>query len=192
MSYRIEYQWFGLRITSDVAPGLAEPRFVIAIEGGDNNLTTTGREGVERRVRSWDIGMIGTETQVLRQATRYGSCCEPGGLKPAGRHCTPEAYIRRIRRVMADAHAMGGSDPCLMQVSIGLGAELPASHPLVMNAPIKGFSYIPEGGYGQSWVKFQPVGPDHWATFFAALDPYLDDFSLAPHRMGQIWGLPSS
>ena len=192
MSYRIEYQWFGLRITSDVAPGLVEPRFVIAIEGGDNNLTTMGRHGVERRARSWDIGMIGTETQVLRQATRFGSYCESGELKPAGKHCTPEAYIRRIRRAMAEAQDLWVSDPRLLQVYLGLGAELPASHPLAMNAPIKGFSYLPEGRFGKTWVKFQPVGPEHWATFFAALDPYVDDFSLPPYRMGQIWGLPSS
>ena len=187
MSYRIEYQWIGLRITSDVAPGLDEPRLVIAIEGGDNNLTTMGRHGVERRARSWDIGMIGTETQVLRQATRLGSYCESGELKPAGKHCTPEAYIRRIRRAMA--HAL---DEHASLAYLGLGAELPVDHPLVAAPEIDGLTYYKDAHLGRTFVKVLPVGLERWAAYFAALDPYVDDFSLPPYRMGQIWGLPSS
>lgn len=187
MSYRIEYQWVGLCITSDVAPGLGAPRLVIAIEGGDNNLTIVDHRGVERRQRSWDIGMIGTEVQVLRQATRFGSYCETGDIHPGGKRCTPEAYIRRIRRAMD--HAL---DSQASLAYLGLGAELPVDHPVVTAPPLEGFTYYPNAYLGRHFVKFLPMGRERWAAYFDALDPYIDDLTLPPYRLGQIWGLPSS
>ncbi len=41
--------------------GAAEARFVIAIEGGPNNVTERSHTGRERRSRDWYIGMIGTQ-----------------------------------------------------------------------------------------------------------------------------------
>jgi hypothetical protein len=93
MSYRIEYQW-----ASFLERSARGDRFVIAIEGGDNNVWTGGK-----RARSWSVCMLGSADQVLRQAVYFAGACEGGGLKPGGRNCSPEAYIRRIRRLVEDA-----------------------------------------------------------------------------------------
>lgn len=90
MSYRIEYQW-----ASFLERSVRGDRFVVAIEGGDNNVWTGSR-----RARSWSVCMLGSADQVLRQAVYFAGACEGGGLKPGGRDCSPEAYIRRIRRLI--------------------------------------------------------------------------------------------
>ena len=56
MSYRIEYQWASWRLTAGPDTGGVD-RFVIAIEGGDNNL----RDAVTgKRARSWEVCMLGS------------------------------------------------------------------------------------------------------------------------------------
>ena len=187
MSYRIEYQWVALAITPEQSPGLGEPRYVVAIEGGDNNLYTSVHGRSARRARSWDIGMIGTQTQVLRQATLFASACEIGDLQPGGRCIKPEQYLRRIRRAIDEVF-----DPSLTLGHLGLGARLACQHPLVLAPHVEGFTYYSDSLNGKPFVKLIPPGPDHWAKYFEMLDPYLDDLSLAPYRVGEVWGLPSS
>ena len=70
----------------------------------------------DRRSRSWDACMVGTRNEVLRQAVDMAGACEGGGLQPCGRHCAPENYIRRIRRLIdrvEDKLPYGGWQPCL-------------------------------------------------------------------------------
>lgn len=56
MSYRIEYQWASWRLTAGPDTGGVD-RFVVAIEGGDNNL----RDAVTgKRARSWEVCMLGS------------------------------------------------------------------------------------------------------------------------------------
>lgn len=62
MSYRIEYQWAAFAVAA-ASIGLAEDRYIVAIEGGDNNVYDTRKH---RRSRSWEVCMVGTRTQVLR------------------------------------------------------------------------------------------------------------------------------
>lgn len=186
MSYRIEYQWTGLVLTAQTCPGLDEPRWVIAVEGGDNNCYVE-QHGRARRARDWEISMIGTERQVLRQATRWASACEGGMLKPGGRDCSPEAYIGRIRRLLAQ--------PVMPQMALnhlGLGARLAADHPLAARDPEPGFTLYPHREFGEERVKLIPAGCAHWARYFALIDPWLEDFSLSPWRTGELYGLPRS
>lgn len=187
MSYRIEYQWMCLPITANFAEGLSETHYVIAIEGGCNNLTTVDRDGRERRSREWEVGMIGTERQILRQTTRFASACEGAMLRPRGRTCTPEAYIRRIRRLLKTPKG-----PSWTLGHLGLGARLPAAHPLVSGAEEPGFSYFPERRFGEDFVKLIPTWRDQWARYFELLGPYLDDFSLSPWSTGHIHLMPGS
>lgn len=110
MSYRIEYRWLAFAVDGTGAD-TAEPRFVVAVEGGDSNVTTrmwTGQRLVKRCARRWEVCMLGTARQVLRQAVEFAGACERGCLKPLGRDCSPEAYIGRIRRLVARA----GPTPC--------------------------------------------------------------------------------
>jgi hypothetical protein len=98
MSYRIEYQWASWKLTAGPDTGGVD-RFVVAIEGGDNNL----RDAVTgKRARSWEVCMLGSAEQVLKQAVYFAGACEGGSLKPGSRDCSPEAYIRRIRRLIED------------------------------------------------------------------------------------------
>ena len=99
MSYVIEYQYAMYRIPP-TDTGLEEDRYVIAVEAGSNNCFD-GSGGNARRSREWGVCMLGTETQVIRRAVHAAGGCEGGMLKPMGRDCTPEAYIRRIRRLLA-------------------------------------------------------------------------------------------
>ena len=186
MSYRIEYQWACLAITREQSADLTQPRFAIAIEGGDNNCYVH-EHGRSRRARDWGIGMIGTADQVVRQATRFAASCEGGMLKPQGRDCSPEAYIARIRRLLANP-----MEPSVTLGYLGLGARLPSDHPIAVAAPVEPFTYYPDTSFGRPIVKLIPPGRDHWGRYFNMLDPYLDDFTLAPWRVGQIYGLPRS
>jgi hypothetical protein len=186
MSYRIEYQWACLAITAEQSPGLTQPRFAIAIEGGDNNCYVQQR-GLGRRARDWNIGMIGTAHQVLRQATRFASSCETGMLKPQGRDCSPEAYVARIRRLLANP-----MEPSLTLCYLALAARLPSDHPIALAEPVEPFTYYPDTSFGRAIVKLIPPGRDHWSTYFEMLDPYLNNYSLAPWSVGQVYGLPTS
>lgn len=100
MSYRIEYQW--AVFVERALPGCTDgvPRFVVCIEGGDNNLydSCTGK-----RSRSWDVSMLGTKEQVLKRAVYFAGSCEGGMLKPNGRDMTPEGYVAKIRRLIDSA-----------------------------------------------------------------------------------------
>mgnify|MGYP006379730483 CR=1 FL=1 len=127
MSYRIEYQWASWKLSASPETGGVD-RFVIAIEGGDNNL----RDAVTgKRVRSWDVCMLGSAVQVLRQAVYLAGACEGGSLKPGSRDCSPEAYIRRIRRLIeegappargrgAGCRVMNRTTPCAAARIVGV------------------------------------------------------------------------
>ena len=73
MSYRIEYQWASWKLSASPETGGVD-RFVIAIEGGDNNL----RDAVTgKRVRSWDVCMLGSAVRAAssRQLVPVHSSC---------------------------------------------------------------------------------------------------------------------
>ena len=55
MSHRLEYQWTAFHVSA-ASLGMTDDRFLIAIEGGDNNVCDA-RTG--KRSRSWNVGMIG-------------------------------------------------------------------------------------------------------------------------------------
>ena len=98
MSYRLEYQY---ALFVDESAG--KPRYVVAVEGSDSNLYEN-KSG--RRVRQWDVAMIGDETAVLKRAVYYAAACDGGSLKPMGRDCTAESYIARIRRLLKEGSAV--------------------------------------------------------------------------------------
>lgn len=186
MSYWIEYQAAAFVLPAETL-GHPEPRFVIAIEGGSNNVTTVDRGGRERRARDWHMSMIGTRTQVLRQAVMAAASCEGGSLKPLGRSMTPEAYIGRIWRLMRTA-SKG------FERHVTLSAKVPEGHPLVHLAEAAGYVIYPTTEYGEAVVKLIPPQqtPTHWATYFDLIDPHLDAGYVDASRFGQIWGLPVS
>lgn len=101
MSYRLEYQYVGLRIAgSDLNDGI--DRYAICVEGGDNNAYTgSGRNA--RRARSWQVQFLGTQEQILERACSYAAGCEDGQIKPLGKYSSCEAYLARIRTLMENA-----------------------------------------------------------------------------------------
>ena len=135
MSYRIEYQWACWKLTAGPDTGGVD-RFVVAIEGGDNNL----RDAVTgKRARSWEVCMLGSAEQVLKQAVYFAGACEGGSLKPGSRDCSPEAYIRRIRRLIEDdaPPARGCWYPSV---------RVAEAHPLAVHDPLKGLENLKESG----------------------------------------------
>jgi hypothetical protein len=177
MSYRIEYQWALFRI-SPQETGLPEERFIVAIEGGDSNLREP-RTG--RRARSWEVGMIGTSVQVLQRAVQVAAECEGGSLKLHDRDCTPEAYIRRIRKLL-------DSPPLTPQGAWEPRLRVPEGHPAAQQAAslALGTEVCTRYDRREVHVKFRPR---ELALFFDFVDRYRD---LKPWAVAEVFGLPES
>jgi len=176
MSSRIEYQWQVFRVV--LAGTAAAERFVVAIEGGDNNCSdwSTGK-----RARDWYVGMIGTEAQVLKQAVRAAGGCAGGSLQPHGEYCTPESYIRRIRRLLEKA---GTAERGHWAPRI----RIPVDHPAAELARSLELT-IEEGGcYGipETAATFPT---ERLAKFFDFVDRCPD---LRPWQVAEVYGLPNS
>lgn len=187
MSYWIEYQAAAF-VVNAADLGLSEPRFALAIEGGSNNLTQTARNGREYRVREWYLSALGTYTQVLRHAVRIAADCEGRGLQLEGRKLSPEAYIRRCKRMLEQPRPD-------FERHIVLAADLPADHPVARSsAQAEGFTRYEFSERDVERVKLIPLqqNPAAWATLLNMLDPYLDDGSIPIGRLGQVYGMPSS
>lgn len=182
MSYRLEYQWGAFHVPAN-ALGLTADRFIVAIEGGDNNVchSKTGK-----RARSWEACMIGTKEQVLKQAVYFAGACEGGSLQPHGRHCTPEAYIRRIRRLLdSSAYLQHGYWSAELRVV--------ATHAIVDDVRKLGLGLGLELETRQSYGQEQAVVsfPMEWyADFFRLVDKYGAD--LPAWCFAEVWGLPAS
>lgn len=179
MSYRIEYQWACWRIRA-CSPELGGiDRLIVAIEGGDNNLcdSVTGR-----RSRRWEVCMLGSAVQVLKAAVYSAGACEGGSLKPGSRDCTPEAYIRRIRRLIEDDSAQGSGGHWYPQVRV------PQDHPLAAHAQQRGLSTSHEQRYGKSYVNVELTSQQRDLVFDFA-DRYPD---LRGWQLAEVGGLRSS
>jgi hypothetical protein len=176
MSYRIEYQWAVFRVPEAV--DLAAPRLIVAIEGGDNNVREA-RTG--KRARRWDVCMIGTASQVLKQAVYFAGACEGGLLKPAGRDASPEAYIRRIRRLVEQESRpnSGAWSPDI---------RVPENHPAAPFAQQLGLSTDSEVRYDQKRVRVLLTHEQRNRVF-----DFLDRFpDLMGWQLASVCGLPSS
>lgn len=146
MSYRLEYQYCAFRI--DPAT-LDPPRFVVAVEGGDNNCycrVWTGSGYRERRARSWSVCMIGTARQVLKQAVCFAGACEGGSLQPHGKACSPESYIGRIRRLVEKYSEPPAGAAWFPDVKV------PEGHPCVPHAQALSLAMTTEISYGKPRV----------------------------------------
>ena len=178
MSHRLEYQWTAFHVPA-ASLGMTDDRFVVAIEGGDNNVcdATTGK-----RSRSWNVGMIGSRVQVLRQAVRVAGACEGGNLQPFGRRCTPEAYVRRIRALL------DGPD-CLASGHWRARLRVRPDHPVLGELESIGLAFRIEKRYGENeaWAEF---ATDRWPDFFGLIDRY--GLDVPPWRWAEVVGLSSS
>ncbi|MDI9688515.1 hypothetical protein [Burkholderia cenocepacia] len=179
MSYRLEYQWAAFLVPG--APiGLSEDRFVIAVEGGDNNVRNA-RTG--RRARSWDACMVGTRNQVLQQAVHLAGACEGGSLQPRGRYCTPENYIRRIRRLVDRAK----NEPPHGYWHLRL--RVAQDHAVVAEVRQLGIEVRIESWYGTPRAIVD-VPSEHLAAYFGLIDRYAGE--LPAWCWVEVGGLPAS
>ena len=174
MSYRIEYQFAVF-----VDDSTATRQYVVAIEGGDNNLYEN-RSG--RRVRHWEATMLGTETSVLKRAVYFAAACPGGGLKPMGRDCTPESYVARIRRLITAATPTAASGYWYPDV------RLPKAHAAVRHARSLRLAVDPDTCYGDRIERVRiPADRRDLVFEFAARFPDLAAWSLV-----KVAGLPAS
>ncbi len=75
-------------------------------QSGSSNCFEFGKNGNDgRRSRSWQADAFGTEKQVLAASIRTSGYIEGHSLRIGGfsRKSTPEAYIRRVRNLLAKA-----------------------------------------------------------------------------------------
>lgn len=173
MSYRIEYQYAAFPV--DTTDGR---RFVIAVEGGDNNFYVG-----DRRSRSWAVCMLGSASQVLRAAVYYAGCCAGGSLKPKGRDCTPESYVARIRRLVEH-----GDDGLHRQGAWSPAVELLIDHPGVGWLRSRGLAGVEVERCGLRRTAFDVPGDQRELVFVL-----MDEFpSLRAWELARVIGLPSS
>ena len=178
MSYRLEYQWEVFHVAAQLH-GLTEDRYVVAVEGGDNNVYNTSSG---KRARSWHVCMIGTKNQVLMQAVGFAAACEGGGLQPRGRYCTPEAYIRRIRNLIdCGEYSQYGSWSAELSVS--------DTHAIVQEVRELELEIGMQQQYGQGTACIS-FPPNRYADYFALLDKY--HLELSAWCWAEVWGLPSA
>lgn len=179
MSHRIEYQWAAFHLPA--APlGLDMDRYLIAIEGGDNR-TFSGPRG--KRARRWDACMVGNCHQVLRQAVKFAGACEGGGLQPHGRRCTPENYIRRIRRLREEAATTTPQGYWRARL------QADPAHPAVEALRRLGLEPRLEAGLGATRAIVEP-SREHFAVYFELIDRHIDD--LPAWCWFEVFGLPAS
>ncbi len=173
MSYRLEYQY-----ALFVDESAAKPRYVVAVEGGDNNLY----EHSGRRVRDWDVSMLGCEATVLKRAVYYAGSCEGGSVKPFGRDCRPETYVARIRRLLANGNSMSLRGYWFPDV------RLPQGHPAVDHARSLGLVLRTEVSYGRP-VEVVDIPSERRNLVF----DFADLFTQLPSwLLAKVGGLPAS
>lgn len=188
MSYRIEYQWACLELTSSLVPGLKESQFIVAIEGGTNNLCSRDwRTGRERRHREWEVGMFGTRKQVLDQTAYYGQVCDGGSLRPNGRICSSKAYMARIVRLLADPYR----DEDALRHFV-FNPSLDAELALIESPALAEFDCLRTERYGRPVVSVNAGACNTWAHLFELIAPGLDDMSIRPWSMGRIYNFDPS
>jgi hypothetical protein len=125
--------------------------------------------------------MIGTEIQVIKIAVEMAACCEGGILKPLGRDCTPESYIRRIRRLLE-------APPGLERGWWSARLRVPPSHAAVSLAKSLGLQITERVWYGEpeAIVHFES---SELPRFFEFVDCFPD---VRPWRFAEVGGLPRS
>ena len=110
------------------------------------------------------------------------------GLRLNGRSTTPEAYIRRVRRLLDNARED-------VQEHVTLCATVSREHALVARCKQFGMPEEQFTQYGQELSRLRPPAVDDgsdWGLFFRAVEPCLHDGSVQPGRLGEVWGLPPS
>jgi hypothetical protein len=177
MSYRIEYHWTLFRVSPQQS-GLPQERFIVAIEGGVSTLRDTR---TDRQVRRWDVGMIGTSIQVLQQTVQVAGYCESGLLKLEDGPCTPETYIRGIRKMLE-------SPPMAPPGRWKPRLRVPLRHPAVQRARSLGLTTRACTRDGKPEVRVQ-LRPQEVALLFDFVDRYSD---LSPWDFAEVFGLPGS
>jgi hypothetical protein len=177
MSYHIEYQWAVFHIPAQ-SFDLDADRFVVAIEGGDNNCYTHSG----KRARSWNVCMIGTKEQVLKRAVYHAGACESGCLQPRGRCYTPEAYIRRIRRLIdGPTYTQNGWWTPELRIAV--------DHPLVADLRQIGIEPTFEKRFGEMTTAVS-LPQEAYPDFFRLVDKYGN--VLPPWSLASVSGLPHS
>lgn len=123
MSSFLEYRHAAIAIdTTIVSAGVDMPAnvparlYVVLVEGGDSNVTTIkrGADGRKREVlaRRWLLAALGDHDDVMERVALYSGSTESGntcmGTRGASGCISPEQYIRKYRRLLANA--TGGWD----------------------------------------------------------------------------------
>jgi len=125
--------------------------------------------------------MLGSAEQVLKQAVYFAGACEGGSLKPGSRDCSPEAYVRRIRRLIEDdaPPARGCWYPSVRVVE---------AHPLAVHATQLDLTIEREQRYGE-WFARVALSTERRNLIFDFADRFPD---LRGWQLAAVSGLPAS
>ena len=125
--------------------------------------------------------MLGSAEQVLKQAAHFAGACEGGSLKPGSRACSPEAYVRRIRRLIEDGAqpACGSWYPSI---------RVAEAHPLAVHAKQLDLTIEREQRYGE-WFARVALSNERRNLIFDFADMFPD---LRGWQLAAVSGLPAS
>ena len=125
--------------------------------------------------------MLGSAEQVLKQAVYFAGACQGGSLKPGSRDCSPEAYIRRIRRLIEDdaPPARGCWYPSV---------RVAEAHPLAVHATQLDLTIEREQRYGE-WFARVALSNERRNLIFDFADRFPD---LRGWQLATVNGLPAS
>lgn len=100
MSYAIVYQMQAVRFPAESIDDY-DDKILILHESGSNNCYEAGNR---RRARDWQASHFGPAYRVIAGVCEHAGSCEGGGLTFSGSiRTTPEAYIKRHRKIIAEA-----------------------------------------------------------------------------------------
>ena len=109
MSYEIIYALEGIKFTAEEV-GSHEDKYILVGQCGSNNCYEAHGGSNGRRSRDWSILAVGGKWQVMGTMVERAASCEGGMLKPFGRDCPAETFIRQCRKALDNAvHGFDGA-----------------------------------------------------------------------------------
>ena len=108
MSYEIIYGLEAVKFTvEEIASRFGDDKYILIWQAGSSNCyeTKTGR-----RSRDWSVAAVGSRWDVMGTMVKVAASCEGGMLKPFGRDCQAESFIRACRKALDNAvHGFDGA-----------------------------------------------------------------------------------
>lgn len=140
--------------------------YILCELGGDNNCFNSR---TNRRARDWSAITIGEEWDVIKNICEHAGYFSGGMTRFARGRGTPEAYIRRCRKAIKEAHELGNGGELRPTFEIRFTAEEKTKYSYQHRELIEAGA-VPEKimQYGEEIELFR-FNPDHLEVWFKGI-----------------------